>query len=79
MCKIEKNAVKFAKEMIEHGYLGTMSPDDIVNKSCEMAYKIHTKAKSYNIEPSEPKMKDIEKMVHKIVSQHKESPQPIQH
>lgn len=66
MCKIEKHAVKFAEEMIEHGYLGQMTIDDISNKSCELAYKIHEKAKQYKSD--EPL---TEKDVRKIMSEHK--------
>lgn len=66
---IKKDAVKFAKEMIEHGYLGQMSSDEIVDKSCDMAYKIHEKVKSYS--KSEP---ITEKDIRKIMSEHSAKP-----
>lgn len=75
---IRKDAVGFAKEMIEHGYLGQMTPDDIVNKSCELAYKIHEKTKQYELGEDQEKLskKDIARIAEEIWRIKLESPKP---
>lgn len=49
MSKIETNAGLIAAEMVEvhlnHG--ATIDSDEIADKACEIAYKIHEKVKSY--------------------------------
>lgn len=50
MSKIEKNAVIFAKEMVEHNLMHGASHLDteyIATQACELAYKIHEKSKAY--------------------------------
>lgn len=66
MSHIEKNAIKFAKEMIEHGYMVSMSPNEVVNVACDMAYKIHEKAKSYHKEEALTR-KDVEKIASSVI------------
>lgn len=75
---IRKDAVGFAKEMIEHGYLGQMSLDDIVNKSCELAYKIHEKTKQYESSDDQKELskKDIARIAEEIGRIKLESPKP---
>lgn len=70
MSSIEKNAVKFAKEMIEHGYLASMTVDDVVNTACDMAYKIHEKTK---------KPIDVKREIHEAVQKHVAKPDPQQY
>ena len=50
MSKIERNAVIFAKEMVEHNLMNGASHLDtsyIAEQACELAYKIHEKVKTY--------------------------------
>lgn len=80
MCDLIKMATIFAKEMIEHNLecgATHLNAEFIADQSCDIAYKIHEKVKSYGYEDTSKK--DIEKMVHKAMSEYKEDPKPIHH
>lgn len=65
MSKIEKMATRIAAEMVEahlnHG--ATIDSDEIAEKACDIAYKIHEKSKAYESDDdgdlSEKKIKKL--------------------
>lgn len=80
MCEIFKGAIRIAAEMVE-AHINNHVPldtDYIADKSCEISYKIHERSSQYE-KPESLKIKDIEKLVRKAMSEYREDPKPIHH
>lgn len=83
MSKIEKMATIFAKEMVEHNLMNgavRLDLEYIANEACELAYKIHEKAKSYGHDESKPLTeKHIHSAVEHAMEKYKEDMKPKIH
>lgn len=75
MSKIEKMATRIAAEMVEahlnHGAL--IDSDEIAEKACEIAYKIHEKSKAYESDDDgDLSEKKVKKLIKEMLKEYRQ-------